>query len=409
MSSATRAPFSRLPRPAQWALLITLSLALSAVLEWAGLPAALLIGPMIAGILMETGGGSLRVNPKAFNFAQAVIGCQIARGITPDIVRGLSQHGLLFFAVVGATVLASCLLGWAMGRLRIIPGTTAVWGLLPGGASVMMLMAEAYGADARLVAFMQYVRVVVVTLLAALVAHYWAHVSGFGQHNVAWLALPHWVPLVQTLALIVGGVYLGRLSRLPAGMLLLPMIVGAILHLNGWLQIELPPVLLALAYMGLGWNIGLRFTRGVLAAAARALPQTLGAIFTIVLFCAGLAWLLVLFAGVDPLTAYLATSPGGIDTVAIIAASATAAKVDVSFVMSVQAMRLVFILIAGPPMSRFFARNLKYGHPEIPGDAHPETHIGTRLPEHARTDPGAPAGPAAGATDTHSGPGARKD
>jgi uncharacterized protein len=57
-----------------------------------------------------------------------------------------------------------------MSRFRIIPGTTAVWGMLPGGATVMMLMAEAYGADSRLVAFMQYLRVVMVAAAASVVS-----------------------------------------------------------------------------------------------------------------------------------------------------------------------------------------------------------------------------------------------
>ena len=39
----------------------------------------------------------------------------------------------------------------------------------------MMMMAEAYGADARLVAFMQYLRVVFVASLATLVAHFGGH------------------------------------------------------------------------------------------------------------------------------------------------------------------------------------------------------------------------------------------
>ena len=38
----------------------------------------------------------------------------------------------------------------------MLPGTTALWGTSPGAASVMTIMAESYGADMRLVAFMQY-------------------------------------------------------------------------------------------------------------------------------------------------------------------------------------------------------------------------------------------------------------
>src|SRR5258705_11676881 len=57
-----------------------------------------------------------------------------------------------------------------MSRFRIIPGTTALWGMLPGAAPVMMLMAEAYGADFRLVAFMQYLRVAMVAAVASVVS-----------------------------------------------------------------------------------------------------------------------------------------------------------------------------------------------------------------------------------------------
>jgi uncharacterized protein len=61
----------------------------------------------------------------------------------------------VFLGVVALSIITSAGGGWVMSRFRIIPGTTAVWGMLPGGATVMMLMAEAYGADSRLVAFMR--------------------------------------------------------------------------------------------------------------------------------------------------------------------------------------------------------------------------------------------------------------
>jgi uncharacterized membrane protein AbrB (regulator of aidB expression) len=54
-----------------------------------------------------------------------------------------------------------------------------------------------------------------------------------------------------------------------------------------------------------------------------------------------------------PLTAYLATSPGGADSVAIIAAST---HVDVPFVMAMQMARFMLVLIVGPALARSVAR-----------------------------------------------------
>ena len=50
--------------------------------------------------------------------------------------------------------------------------------------------------------------------------------------------------------------------------------------------------------------------------------------------------------------AYLATSPGGADSVAIIAA---ASKVDVPFVMAMQTTRLVTVIFLAPILTRYIA------------------------------------------------------
>jgi hypothetical protein len=112
---------------------------------------------------------------------------------------------------------------------------------------------------------------------------------------------------------------------------------------------------LAASYAFIGWNTGLRFTREILLHATRTLPQTIISIILLMAFCASLAWVLVKTVGVDPLTAYLATSPGGVDSAAIIAAST---KVDMSFVMSMQVARLLIILSIGPAISRWIARRV---------------------------------------------------
>src|SRR6266481_3929337 len=116
-------------------------------------------------------------------------------------------------------------------------------------------------------------------------------------------------------------VMLGPVSRIPAGILLIPMVLGAVLQSNGLVEIELPSWLLAVSYLLLGWTIGLRFTREILVYAIRALPKMIVSILMLIAFCGGLAFALVEVFDIDPLTAYLATSPGGADSVAIIAAS----------------------------------------------------------------------------------------
>ena len=109
-----------------------------------------------------------------------------------------------------------------------------------------------------------------------------------------------------------------------------------VLHGAGLIEIQLPHWLLASCYALLGWMVGLSFSREILTHALRSLPQIVLSIFALISFCAALAFVLVKILGVDPLTAYLATSPGGLDSVAIIAASA---KVDLSFVMALQTVR----------------------------------------------------------------------
>lgn len=357
--SGERAPepglLTALPAPLKWGLLILLSGLLAACFEWVQLPAALLLGPMVAAILFAINGARMAVPPAPSIAAQAAIGCLIANAIDGDIVATLAVDWPLFLASVLAVILATTLMGYVMARMRILPGTTAVWGTSAGAASAMMMMSESFGADARLVAFMQYLRVVCVASTASLIAALVFDARSGHAEAMIWFPPVDWIALAMTVAVAAIGTAIGRLSRLPAGMLFAPMFLAAGLHAAGLLKIELPPWLLAAAYLLLGWRIGLTFTRRILRHAMHALPQIMASIVILIVFCGGLALLLIEGAGIDPLTAYLATSPGGIDSVAIIAAST---PVDVSFVMALQAMRLILVLLLGPPISRLVARRV---------------------------------------------------
>ena len=338
----------------RWAGLTAAAFGLAVVLTAVGLPAAQLLGPMVAGIGFALAGRGVRVPATAFRFAQTFVGLMIARVLALPVLAEILADWPVFVIGVLSVTAASAALGFLLARLRILPGTTAVWGSSPGAAAAMMLMSASFGADMRLVAFMQYTRVVIVATLAAVVARVWGDVDPVAA-EVGWLVAPDWPWLAATLALAAACVWLGQATRLPAGTLLLPLALGALLQDVGLLTIELPPLLLALAFGVVGCGVGLRFDRPTVGHALRAMPAVLASILALVLTCAGFAALLVVFAGHDPLTAYLAMSPGGADTVAIIASST---QVDVAFVMAMQTARLVVVLLTGPAVARFVARHV---------------------------------------------------
>lgn len=339
----------------QWGFLLLLSAALAAGLELTGIPAALLMGPMVAGAIVGMNGGTIRLPRPAFLCAQALIGTMIAETISPGILVTFFGNWPLFLAIVFSVIAMSTLSGFVMSKLDILPGTTAIWGSSAGAATSMLVMADAYGADVRLVAFMQYLRVVFVAAAASLVARYWAGIDGPGP-EIVWFGPIQLIPFLETLAVAIVGGCLGKWLRIPAGVFLLPFLLGSLLNVTGVLTIEIPEWLLAISYAMLGWNIGLGFTRPILAYARRALLPTIVSILVLMSFSGLLAYILVRAVGIDPLTAYLATSPGGMDSIAIIAASS---NVDVPFVMALQTARLLMVMAVGPSLARFVASRAK--------------------------------------------------
>jgi membrane AbrB-like protein len=164
------------------------------------------------------------------------------------------------------------------------------------------------------------------------------------------MATPSFAVLLVIIAL--AGLVVPRF-RVPAGALLVPMVVVTGLQDVGLVRVELPLALLVASYIVVGWAVGLRFTRESFSSAAHSLPQIVGAILALVAGCAIIAWALARLAHIDMLTAYLATSPGGADSIAIIAAGT---PIDVPFVMAAQMARLVAVLVFGPPLAKRAAR-----------------------------------------------------
>ena len=343
----------QLHRPA----LLLASAAGSALFIAIGVPAGALLGCMVAAVLLASQGMAVQMPPYLFALGQALIACLMAHSLHFEVLQRVSADWLLFVGMGAALVGASVVLGYWLMRTGLLPGTTAVWGLAPGAASVMVLLAGDFGADTRLVAFMQYLRLAIVVALASLVAHGFAGWSlpapsapDWGTQLRDWTTVHNWLHAGLTLGLSVVCAWLGRRWGVAGGTLLIPMLAAMALdNLSPW-RLELPGPLLLVAYAVLGWGIGLRFNRDILAHAWRLLPRVLVAIGALVALGLLMAAGLMVSDRASPLTAYLATSPGGADSVAVIAA---ASAVDLGFVMAMQMVRFFMVLLFGPRLARW--------------------------------------------------------
>lgn len=305
----------------QWFLLFLLSLLISLIFLWLHLPAAMLLGPMIAGIVLSLRGSSLQLPRGIFLAAQAILGCMIAQNLTGSILTTLALYWPIVLLVLLVTLLSSAIVGWLLVRYSLLPGNTGAWGSSPGGAAVLVT------------------RLILGDSAAAV------------SQQLVWFP-PLSGNLLTTLLLAIVAGIAGRLMRIPSGTMLLPMLAGALLHSHGIIEIELPEWLLAVAYMAIGWRIGLGFDRQVFFMALRPLPQILFSIFALMAICAAMAWGMAHYMQIDFMTAYLATSPGGLDTVAAIAAGSSA---DMALIMAMQILRLFSILLTGPAVARFIS------------------------------------------------------
>src|SRR5215207_4494567 len=329
-----------------------------------GLPAGWLVGPMLIALAMALLWKSHPTVPQWGRVASlAVVGGVLASAFRPSVVPLISRHWLPVALVVCGTLLLSLGTGLVLSVLARLDRKTAALGTLPGAASGMLAMSDPLGADARLVALMQYTRVVVVVVSATLVSRF-GLVPGTTSHSTSGKSLQaasqgadlliQGTQLSYCLTVLVAalGAWAGTRLRLPAGALMGPLICGVTLEELGVSHLLWPPGVPQAAYLVLGLWVGLLFDGASVKRAGRLFPLVLASAVGLVLACATLGWALAALTGIDGMTAYLATTPGGIDSVAIVALGTEA---DAPLVLAVQMLRLLAVVFAGSLLGKWWS------------------------------------------------------
>ena len=342
---------------ASWVLVLAVTAAASLGFASLSLPSPVLFGALLGGMAHAlTSRTDLGVPPFAFRVGQGLVGITIGSMVSLAALARMRTDLAPILLVTLGTLVVSLIGGWLFSRHREVSGVTGVFSLIAGGASGVVAVAHELGADDRVVTVVQYLRVLMVLLAMPVVT---AAVFSPG-HGLGSVGSGDGAPLPVDLLYVAGalaiGMLLARYGRIPTAALLGPLAAAVALSVSGWGELDratVPVLLQWLAYLLIGIQVGLRFTRASLVSIARMLPLVLGLIALLIALCAGLGALLTLTTGVDGLTAYLATTPGGL--FAVLATAADSGS-DVTYVMAVQIFRLLVILLLTPPLASWLRR-----------------------------------------------------
>ena len=133
--------------------------------EVVGLPAPWLLAGLLGGLAVAATRGALDVPPPATVVSQAVVGVALGASIAPGSLGGIAGAWPLVLALVAATLGSSVAVAFGLARIAGIDRVTAALGMLPGAAPALIAVGDEVDADARLVATMQYGRVLLVLSL----------------------------------------------------------------------------------------------------------------------------------------------------------------------------------------------------------------------------------------------------
>jgi membrane AbrB-like protein len=349
----------RIVPPAAWTALTGACYLLSEFGEKVAVPAPQLVIPLLVGaVLALTGTVDRNLPSTAVRGSQAIVGVLMGSYLDPAALRAVAGTALTLTGVTVLTIVICVAVAALLARTARIGQVDATLGLIPGGSAAIVACADELGADSRLVAFTQYLRVGLVALTAPLIV---TAVRGPVAAPAGPGAFPTLAHLVHTprqvagLILLTGvcflGVQAGRRLSLPAPALLGPMLLTALVLVTDTSHEFIPAgPLRDLAFVLVGLEVGLRFSRTSLRHIRRLLPYLIGATALVCLICAGLAWAFSAAVGMPFLDAYLATTPGGINAVLATAASAGG---SVAVISTVQSLRLFVVVLLTPPLLRW--------------------------------------------------------
>jgi membrane AbrB-like protein len=321
-------------------------------------PIPWMIGPMVAVATLNLMGMRMHSPPYARQMGQVILGSAVSLYFTPTVVRELGANLPAIVAATAAVFLVGALGALTLSRASGVEGKSTFFASIPGGAMAMAVLAERYGAQIAPVAVAHSLRVSIVVILVPFAVTY----GGIPLEAAAYRPQ---VPLDHSiLALwLAFGFLVGEISErlgLQNGYLLAPIFFGAAFTLSGIQLSAVPHGLTEFAQLMFGLVLGARYERAFFARYRLFIPFALLNSFFIVIASVMSAAILAWAFDLPIATMIIATSPGGLAEMTILA---QALQISVPLVVAFHLFRVVIVNM-GTQYIYAFAARLLGGNPK---------------------------------------------
>lgn len=329
----------------------------SALAGWlfqvAGIPLAWILGAMAGSAVYANTVGLGGKTKHVRRTGQLLVGAATAAFLTPDI---LGQLVHLLPAMVAAAILANAFgvaLASPMQRIAGVDRKTALLATLPAGMSEMASLARETGAQADVVVVVHTLRVAMIVVLIPLLI-------GIDRAGAGATFIDPDASHAALLICLAGGLMLSiTASRL--GVLnpwvIMPMAVGVVLVSFGLAIQPVPPPLIVVAQIFIGFSLGARLKKEDFQRVPRAVLAALvcsGGLILVMIFGVGL--ILDHLVDAESTTLALGLAPGGL---AEMIAAGKALGAAPAVVAGFQFTRSFLTNIVAPPLLVRFARGPK--------------------------------------------------
>jgi membrane AbrB-like protein len=334
-------------------LTIAVGTAGGALASLLNLPAGWLVGSMILCSALVIAGVPMLLPDWIRQAIFVLLGVSMGSGFTPETIATMfkwpaSMMGLAV-AVLGV-ILAGVIFLRSVARWD---KPTAFFASVPGAMSYVLAMALRSKADTRLVVVAQMLRLLVLMAVLPIVVRTTMpfELPVFAPASAPSLGLLPTLAIEIALAFALG--FLLEWLKLPAGLLVGGMIVGAAFHMTGVVAGMMPPHILNPCQVLLGCFIGLRFSGTDIRLLRDAAIPSLASFVITIIIAAGCAGAVALSLDLPVGQVLVAFAPGGLEAMTILA---FVLGLDPAYVGVHQLARFLGLSLLLPFIAKFYLK-----------------------------------------------------